>query len=159
MKRAVYSGTFDPITKGHISVVERAIHIFDEVVIAVAEDNYKQTLFTTDERVQLIEKSVCHMPQVSVDKFSGLLVEYAKKIGANAIIRGLRVISDFEYEMQMASFNKHLLPEIDTVFFTADQDFSYVSSSMIRSIAKVNGDIAYFVTPAVHDALVEKYKL
>lgn len=157
MKTAVYSGTFDPITKGHLSVLERAARLFDEVIIAVAEDNYKATLFTTLERVQLIQASIKHFNNVRVDKFSGLLVEYAKAQNACAIIRGLRVVSDFEYEMQMASFNKHLYPEIDTVFLTADNNFSFVSSSMIKSIAQVNGDIAYFVTSPVQEALNRVY--
>lgn len=157
MKRAVYSGTFDPITKGHISVLARSAKIFDEVIVAVAQDNYKKTLFDLDERVRLIEESILHLPNARVTKFSGLLVDFAREVKANAIIRGLRMVSDFEYEMQMASFNKHLYPEIETVFFTADHDFSFVSSSMIRSIAEVHGDITYFVTPAVQGALERVY--
>lgn len=157
MSRAVYSGTFDPITRGHISVLARGARVFDEVIVAVAEDNYKKTLFSLDERVRMIEESIQHIPNARATKFSGLLVDFARDIKAHAIIRGLRVVSDFEYEMQMAAFNKHLYPEIETVFFTADNEYSYVSSSMIRSIAEVHGDIDFFITPPVQEALHRIY--
>lgn len=157
MKRAVYSGSFDPITKGHISVLARGAKVFDEVIVAVAEDNYKTTLFDLDERLRLIEASIRDIPNARATKFSGLLMDFAQEVDAAAIIRGLRVVSDFEYEMQMASFNKHLCPHIETVFFTADNDYSYVSSSMIRSIAEVHGDISFFITPPVQEALERVY--
>jgi len=158
MKKAVYSGTFDPVTNGHLSVLDKAIKIFDEVVVAVAFDNYKNTLFTYEERVELLKKSTAHMPNVQVQGFEGLLVEYAKSIGATAIIRGLRMVSDFDYEMQMASFNKHLAQDIETVFFAASNDFSYLSSSMIRAIAQLNGDVSAFVPQVVDKALKEKFE-
>ena len=158
MKKAVYSGTFDPVTNGHLSVLDKAIKIFDEVVVAVAFDNYKNTLFTYEERVELLKKSTAHMPNVQVQGFEGLLVEYAKSIGATAIIRGLRMVSDFDYEMQMASFNKHLAQDIETVFFAASNDFSYLSSSMIRAIAQLNGDVSVFVPQVVDKALKEKFE-
>ena len=158
MKIAVYSGTFDPITRGHMSIIERAAGLFDKVYIAVAEETYKNTLFSVDERVDLVRKSTCQWPNVETEKFSGLLVDYAKRRGAVAIVRGLRVISDFEYEMQMASFNRHLNSDIDTVFFTADGDYSLVSSSMIRNIASLHGDIRDFVSEPVYEALVERCK-
>ena len=154
---AVYSGTFDPVTNGHISVLKKAAKIFDEVVVAVAYDNYKQTLFSYEERMELLEKSTAEMENVQVAGFEGLLVEYAHSIGAKAIIRGLRMVSDFDYEMQMASFNKHLNEEIDTVFFAANNDFSYLSSSMIRNIAMLDGDIRFFVPPVVDEALWKKF--
>ena len=124
MKIAVYSGTFDPITNGHMSIIKRAIGLFDKVYIAVAEETYKNTLFDVEERVALVKESVADLENVEAEKFTGLLVDYAQSRGAVAIVRGLRVISDFEYEMQMASFNRHLNPHIETVFFTADGEFS-----------------------------------
>ncbi len=157
MKIAVYSGTFDPITNGHMSIIKRAIGLFDKVYIAVAEETYKNTLFDVEERVALVKKSVADLENVEAEKFTGLLVDYAQSRGAVAIVRGLRVISDFEYEMQMASFNRHLNPKIETVFFTADGEFSMVSSSMIRNIASLNGDIRDFVPAPVYEALLKKY--
>lgn len=157
MKIAVYSGTFDPVTNGHLSVLERGVNIFAKVIVAVATNNYKETLFSVEERVALIEESVKHLSNVSVERFDGLLVEFAKSKGAVAILRGLRVISDFEYEMQMASFNKHLNPDIDTVYLTADSACSFISSSMIRNIAQLNGDIDKFVPSNVAKALKKKY--
>ncbi|MDO4280316.1 MAG: pantetheine-phosphate adenylyltransferase [Peptococcaceae bacterium] len=153
MRIAVYTGTFDPITNGHMSIIERAVGLFDKLYIAVAEETYKHTMFTVDERVELVRKSTSHFDNVEAEKFSGLTVDYAKERGAVAIVRGLRVISDFEYEMQMASFNRHLNPEVETVFFTADGEFSMVSSSMIRNIASLHGDISDFVPLAVNEAL------
>lgn len=157
MKIAVYSGTFDPITNGHMSIIKRAIGLFDKLYIAVAEETYKNTLFTVDERVALVQKSVAELENVEAEKFTGLLVDYASSRGAVAIVRGLRVISDFEYEMQMASFNRHLNPSIETVYFTADGEFSMVSSSMIRNIASLHGDIHDFVPAPVYAALQKKY--
>lgn len=157
MKIAVYSGTFDPITNGHMSIIKRAIGLFDKVYIAVAEETYKNTLFDVEERVALVKESVEDLENVEAEKFTGLLVDYAQSRGAVAIVRGLRVISDFEYEMQMASFNRHLNPHIETVFFTADGEFSMVSSSMIRNIASLHGDIQDFVPAPVYEALRKKY--
>ena len=157
MKKAVYSGTFDPVTYGHISVLKKAANIFDEIVVAVARDNYKNTLFTFDERVELLKKCTKDLPNVKVEGFEGLLVNYAAQIGAQAIIRGLRMVSDFDYEMQMASFNKALEQNIETVFFAASNDYSYLSSSMIRNIASLNGDVSAFVPEEVSEALIKKY--
>ena len=157
MKIGVYSGTFDPITNGHLSVLERSARVFDKVYVAIASDSYKDTLFTLEERVDLVSKAVRHLPNVIAESFEGLLVDFAKEVDAIAIVRGLRVISDFEYEMQMAAFNKHLCEGIDTVYFTADSRFSFVSSSMIRNIASLHGDVAEFVPKHVMLALEEKY--
>ncbi len=157
MKIAVYSGTFDPVTNGHLSVLERGSRLFDHVIVAVARVNYKDTLFSTEERLMMIEDAVRCLPNVTVEVFDGLLIDFAREKGAVAILRGLRVISDFEYEMQMASFNKHLNPDIDTVYLTADSQFSFVSSSMIRNIAALNGDIKFFVPCGVAEALKRKY--
>ena len=157
MKRAVYSGTFDPVTYGHISVLKKAAKIFDEIVVAVARDNYKNTLFTYQERIALLKECTNEIPNVRVEGFEGLLVNYAKEIDAQAIIRGLRMVSDFDYEMQMASFNKALEQNIETVFFAASNDYSYLSSSMIRNIASLNGDVSAFVPEEVNEALIKKY--
>lgn len=157
MKIAVYSGTFDPVTNGHLSVLERGARLFDHVYVAVARQNYKSNLFNTEERLILLEDAVRCMANVTVEAFDGLLVDFAKEKGAVGILRGLRVITDFEYEMQMASFNKYLCPSIDTVYLTAAPEFSFVSSSMIRNIAELNGDVSAFVPSGVAEALREKY--
>lgn len=158
MKIAVYAGTFDPITKGHLSVLSRAAALFDQVIVAVAADNNKHTLFTLEERKALAEASVQQLPNVTVEAFTGLLVEYAKSKGASALVRGLRMVSDFEYEMQMATFNKDLCHELETVFFIADAELSYISSSQVRGIASLGGNVERYVTEAVAQALKEKYK-
>ena len=157
MKTAIYPGTFDPVTNGHLSVLKRASNVFDSITLAVAVDNNKNPLFTLEERLQLLKESVKDMPNVQVEAFSGLLMEYVKMKQANAIIRGLRVVSDFEYEMQMAAFNKELYAGAETVFFTAATEYSFVSSSMIKSIAVLDGDISKFVPEVVNDALKHKY--
>ena len=158
MKIAVYSGTFDPLTNGHLSVLERAAKLFGKVFVAVAEESYKTPLFSIEERIKLIEESARHLVNVYAESFSGLLVDFAKEKNAVAIVRGLRVISDFEYEMQMASFNKYLAEGLDTVFLTAASNFSFVSSSMIKNIASLGGDVSAFVPPAVDKALKDIYQ-
>ena len=158
MKIAVYSGTFDPLTNGHLSVLERAAKLFGKVFVAVAEESYKTPLFSIEERIKLIEASARHLDNVYAESFSGLLVDFAKEKNAVAIVRGLRVISDFEYEMQMASFNKYLAEGLDTVFLTAASNFSFVSSSMIKNIASLGGDVSAFVPPAVDKALKDIYQ-
>ena len=158
MKIAVYSGTFDPLTNGHLSVLERAAKLFGKVFVAVAEESYKTPLFSIEERIKLIEESARHLDNVYAESFSGLLVDFAKEKNAVAIVRGLRVISDFEYEMQMASFNKYLAEGLDTVFLTAASNFSFVSSSMIKNIASLGGDVSAFVPPSVDRALKNIYQ-
>ena len=157
MKKGVYSGTFDPVTNGHIGVLKKATTIFDEIIVAVAYDNYKSTLFSFEERIELLKESTKDLANVRVEGFEGLLVDYAQKIQANAIIRGLRMVSDFDYEMQMAAFNKALAADVETVFFAASNDYTYLSSSMIRSIASLNGDVSLFVPEVVNLALKKKY--
>lgn len=157
---AVYPGTFDPVTFGHMHIIQRAAKMFDKVIMAVAADNYKKTLFNLEERVELI-KTCCldELDNVEVDVFNGLLVNYLEKKGAIAIIRGLRVISDFEYEMQMASINKHLNEQIETVFLMTDAEYSFISSSIIKNVAELGGEIEQFVPGIVAEALREKYKV
>lgn len=158
MKTAVYAGTFDPITKGHLNVLASACKVFDHVIVAVAEDNNKQTLFSLEERKKLAEESVREIKNVSVEAFSGMLVHFAKDRGATALVRGLRMVSDFEYEMQMALFNKDLCESLETVFFIADAEHSFISSSQVRNIASLGGNVEKYVEEPVVEALKQKYQ-
>lgn len=158
MKTAVYAGTFDPITSGHLSVLSSAARVFDRVIVAVAADNNKNTLFSLEERTTLARESAAHLSNVEVEAFSGLLVSFAKQKGATALVRGLRVVSDFEYEMQMAMFNHDLCDELETVFFIADAEHSFISSSQVRNISSLGGNVDKYVSPAVAQALQEKYR-
>jgi pantetheine-phosphate adenylyltransferase len=158
MKTVLYPGSFDPFTNGHYDLVCRAAQLFDKVIVAVAADNNKHTLFTLDERKALAEASVKEFGNVEVEAFTGLLVNYAKTKGASALVRGLRMVSDFEYEMQMATFNKDLCHELETVFFIADAELSYISSSQVRGIASLGGNVERYVTAEVAEALKQKYQ-
>jgi len=159
-KIAVYPGTFDPVTFGHIHIIKRASKLFDKVIMAVASDNYKKTLFTADERLELIRKCCLgDLPNVELEIFDGLLVKYVEKKGAVAIIRGLRAVSDFEYEMQMASVNRHLDEKVETIFLMTDAEYSFISSSIIKNVASLGGDIRHFVPEIVEEALKKKYKV
>lgn len=153
MKKAIYPGTFDPITYGHLDVLERAIEIFDKVIVAVAQVSNKKTLFTTEERISLIKSVVKKYSNVEVECFDGLLIDYAKKKKAKAIIRGLRAFSDFDYEFQMALTNRKLNPNITTVFLMTHEKYSYLNSSLVREIALLGGDVSCFVPDNVCKAL------
>ncbi len=157
MKRiAIYPGTFDPITYGHIDVVERAVEIFDTVIVAVAYNPTKQPLFTTQERLKLLRDTLGKYKNVKVDRFEGLLVDYARKKKATAIVRGLRAISDFEYEFQMALMNRKLAEHITTVFLMPHEKYTYLNSSLVREIVLLGGDVSEFVPPNVGKALAQK---
>ena len=154
---AIYPGTFDPITNGHLDLVARAAQLFDEVIIAVAENKTKSPLFSLDERVALAKIVNAEFKNVYVIGFDNLLVECAKQQGARVILRGLRAVSDFEYEFQMAGMNRRLAPELETVFLTPAEQYEFISSSMIREIARLNGNVSCFVPECVHQQLIEKF--
>lgn len=153
MKIAVYPGSFDPITNGHLDVLERAIGLFDLVWITIAKNSAKTPVFTTDERVDLIRNATAHLPRVEVDTFDGLIVDYARSKNATALIRGLRAVSDFEYEFQVALMNRKLAQEITTVFLMPNEKYTYLNSSIVRELARHHTDVSDFVPPNVSAAL------
>jgi len=153
MSKAIYPGTFDPITNGHIDLVQRACRLFDQVVVAVAAGGAKQPVFTLDERVVLAQEVLGDCDNVEVCGFDSLLVDFMKHKHAQVIVRGLRAVSDFEYEFQLASMNRHLAADVETVFLTPAEQFSYISSSLVREIASLGGDISPFVPAPVAAAL------
>ena len=157
-KKAVYPGSFDPLTNGHLDIVKRAVKMFDQVIIAVATNLDKNPLFTKEERKILIKEAVKDIEKVQVDSFDGLLVDYLKKIKANVVIRGLRAITDFEYELQMAIMNRKLYPQIETIFMIPDYKFSFLSSRLVKEIACYGGCITNLVPPNIEIALKEKFK-
>lgn len=157
MRIAVYPGTFDPVTNGHLDILHRAAALFDRVIVGVASDNNKETLFTLSERLELLKSEVRDLKNVEVISFSGLTVEFARQCGAVALIRGLRAMTDFEYEFQLALINQKLDPGIETVFLMTKSDFSFISSSAIKWTASLRGSIADFVPPNVEKALLQKY--
>jgi len=162
MSTAIYPGSFDPITKGHIDVLKKAVKLFDKVIIAVSINPAKTGLFSIQERVEMIKKSIENMDnveKVEVDYFEGLTVQYAKEKNANAIIRGLRAVSDFEYEMQLAQMNNSLYSDIETIFLVPKSKYNFISSSIVKEVSKLGGDIDKFVTPIVSKSLKEKNKI
>ncbi len=154
---AIYPGTFDPMTVGHTDVAERASRMFDEVVIGVAASKRKNPFFSLEERVSLATEITAPLGNVSVQPFEGLLMRFAKSIDCRVVIRGLRAISDFDYEVQIAGVNRHLEPSVETVFIAASQDYTFLSSSIVREIARHEGDYSSFVHPVVVDAFQRKY--
>ena len=153
MRTAVYAGSFDPITRGHEDLIRRSLQFVDRIIVAVATNSSKQPLFTVDERVEFIRAAVGSDDRVEVRQFHGLLVEFAQSIGARLIIRGLRAVADFEYEFQMALMNRHLAPALETVFMVPSLDTTYISSSLVREVARFGGDITGLVHPTVAEAL------
>lgn len=158
MKIAIYPGTFDPITNGHLDILERAINLFDKVIVSIARNSSKDPLFPEQERLELIRQAIKSYKQVEVDSFEGLLVDYAKKKKATAVVRGLRAISDFEYELQMALMNRKLNPNVQTVFLMPNEKYTYLNSTIVREIARLGGDVTDFVPPVVKEALNRKFK-
>ena len=158
MKTAIYPGTFDPITFGHIDVIERARDVFDKVIVTIALNTAKQPLFTDKERVAMVKEVVKKYKNVEVDSFTGLLIQYAKRKKATAIVRGLRALSDFEHEFQMALTNRKLEEKITTVFVMPHERYTYLNSTIVREIARFGGDLRQFVPPSVRKRLLEKMK-
>jgi pantetheine-phosphate adenylyltransferase len=158
MKTVVYPGTFDPPTTGHVDLIERASRLFDQVIVAVAESHAKHPLFTLSERVDLCRQVIeaVGLDNVKVEGFSGLLVDYVRKRKAQALVRGIRAVSDFDYEFQLANMNRRLAPEIESVFLTPSEHLSFISASLVREIAKLGGDVSEFVHPLVARALSQK---
>ena len=152
-RTAVYPGTFDPITNGHIDLVARAARVFSKVVVAIAESPHKKPLLSLDERILLSRSELSGVDNVEVLGFSNLLVEFVQQIGAGVLIRGLRAVSDFEYEFQLASMNRHLAPNVETLFLTPDEEYSFISSSLVKEIARLDGDVSEFVSDAVRQAM------
>jgi pantetheine-phosphate adenylyltransferase len=148
-RTAVYPGSFDPLTNGHLDVIQRSLHMFDKLVIAVASNVRKQPLFPVEERITLIREVVGDDPRIEIDTFDGLLVEYAKRKGAVALVRGLRAVADFEYEFEMASMNRRLAPNVETVFLMTHENYFYVSSHLVKEVASLGGDVEAFVPPAI----------
>ena len=154
---AVYPGSFDPITYGHLDIIERGLEVFDEIIIAVARNSEKRSLFSTAERISLIEEALDGDPRVSVDTFDGLLVDYVVSRGARVILRGLRAVSDFEYEFQIAQMNHNLKSEVETLFMMTSVPYGYLSSSIVKEVAGLQGPVETLVPPVVRKALTEKF--
>jgi pantetheine-phosphate adenylyltransferase len=157
MKLCIYPGTFDPFTNGHLDVLQRAAKLFDRVTVAVALSSTKHALFTPEQRVSLIAANLANLPNVDVTSFDGLLVEFARRQKAHAIIRGLRALSDFEFEFNMALMNRHLEPQVETIFVMPNEAYSYTSSSLVKQIAKLGGDVSKFVPPNVAPAMRDAF--
>ncbi len=158
MRTAIYPGSFDPLTNGHLDVVQRAAKLFDRVIVAVAKNESKHPLFTLDEREALVKKAVAHLPNVVTDSFDGLLVEYAAACKAKAIVRGLRAVSDFEFEFQLALMNRKLDESIETIFMMPKDTYTFLSSRIVKEIARLGGDVSSFVPAHVQTALRKKLK-
>ncbi|MCK5710195.1 MAG: pantetheine-phosphate adenylyltransferase [Deltaproteobacteria bacterium] len=156
MKIAIYPGSFDPFTNGHKNIIERSVKIFDQIIVAVAHNTSKKTIFTVEERVSILNEIFKDRDDVKVDYFEGLLVEYIKKMGTNVVLRGMRTVSDFEFEMQMALANKTLSSELETVFMVTDSEFSHISSSVIKEVVSLNGSASHMVPEIVETRLREK---
>ena len=157
MTTVIYPGTFDPITNGHIDLVERAARLFDEVVVAVAHNERKAPLFSLDERAALCREALAHLANVEVCGFAGLTADFARSRGSRCVLRGLRAVADFEYEFQLANMNRAMYPEFESVFLTPAERLSYISSSLVREIASMQGDITPFVPKPVSEALRRKF--
>lgn len=154
---AVYPGSFDPLTKGHLDIIQRAAKFFDHVIVAVSNNASKRHLFSVSERIEMVEDAIRPLPNVAADTFTGLLVEYLRKKKAKVLIRGLRVVSDMDYEFQLASFNRRLYKDMETVFLMPDDELTYIASSMVREIARLGAGTEQFVTPFVARRLKLKF--
>ncbi len=158
MQNVIYTGTFDPVTNGHIDVISSTMELCSSVVVTVAINSGKEPLFSTDERVEMLKDSLKDFNNVSVDAFNGLVVDHAKQVGATGIIRGLRAVSDFEYEFQMALMNRKLAGNISTIFLMPHEKYTYLNSTIIRNLASLHSDVSEFVPPVVQEALKKKFQ-
>ena len=158
MKTAIYPGSFDPVTLGHFDIIKRSSEIFDQVIVGVLCNNAKSPLFSVEERVKMLEEVTKDIPNVEVQSFDGLLVDYMRQNHAKVIVRGLRAITDFEYELQLAQMNRVIAPEIDTLFLTTNLKYAYLSSSTVKEVAAYGGDISNFVTPYVADEVHKRLR-
>ena len=158
MKTGLYAGTFDPVTNGHLDILTRSLVLFHKVIVAVAESTPKDTLFSVEERVEMVRDATSHLNDIEVTAFSGLLVRFARERGATAVIRGLRVISDFEYEFQMALMNRRLDRELETVFLMPSEEYTYLNSSLVKEIASTGGDVSQFVPRIVAEKLKQRLR-
>jgi pantetheine-phosphate adenylyltransferase len=159
MRTVIYPGSFDPLTNGHLDLIQRATKLFDEVIVAVARNDSKSPLFDLDERMALVREVVAPIPRVSADSFDGLLVEYVERRSGQAVIRGLRAVSDFEFEFQLALMNRKLNERVETIFMMPKDTYTFLSSRIVKEIAKLGGDVSAFVPPQVRAALVKKLAL
>jgi pantetheine-phosphate adenylyltransferase len=157
MKHVVYPGTFDPLTNGHLDLVERACRLFDKVTVAIAASTKKNPLFSLEERVDLAKKLLSHLDNVEICGFDILLADFVKQKNASGVLRGLRAVSDFEYEFQLANMNRALLPEMESIFLTPSEHLSFISSSLVREIASLGGDVSKFVPPLIVEELKNKF--
>lgn len=156
MRTAVYPGSFDPITNGHLDVIQRAAKLFDRVIVAVAKNESKNPFFSMSQRQELCAQAVAHLPNVSVDAFTGLLVEYMERVQGDAIVRGLRAVSDFEFEFQLALMNRKLNERVETIFMMPKDTYTFISSRLVKEIARLGGDVSSFVPKVVQDALATR---
>ena len=159
MRIAVYPGSFDPVTLGHMDVISRSSRLFDKLIVGVLVNSSKIPLFSAEERVNMIKGVVSEYPNVEVMAFDGLLVEFARMCDATAVVRGLRAVTDFEYELQMSQTNHIIAPDIDTIFLTTNLNYAYLSSSVVKEVARYGGDISKFVAPEVRSLVLEKYNI
>lgn len=157
MKRAIYPGSFDPVTNGHLDMIERSAKLVDELVVGVLNNSAKKSLFSVDERVSMLKELTSQFPNVRIDSFDGLLVDFAKRIEAPIVIRGLRAVTDFEYELQIAQTNHEVYPEIETVFLTTRLEYAYISSTMVKEFASYGGNISHFVPQQIVKRIYAKY--
>ena len=157
MKTAIYPGSFDPVTLGHYDIIERSSKIFDKLIVGVLNNSAKSPLFSVEERVNMLKDVTSHFPNVEVQSFAGLLIDFVRSNDVNVIVRGLRAITDFEYELQLAQMNRVIAPEIDTLFLTTNLKYAYLSSSMAKEVAMYGGDISSFLSPEIAEKVREKY--
>lgn len=158
MRKAIYPGSFDPVTFGHLDMIERSAEIVEELIVAVLRNNAKNPLFSTEERVSMLEEMTKNMPNVKVQSFDGLLIDFAQSVGATIIIRGLRAVTDFEYELQIAQTNRIIAPGVDTLFLTTSLEYAYLSSTIVKEVASYGGDISHFVPEQLIELIDHKYR-